>query len=180
MPIVFQPWVGGRAVPRVLGNLSQWIPPLGVTGGLGQRVRKGGESLKTTQQAGRKGRRLESALLASLRSLLLQVVGGVRAGSAEGPGAPASPAGRGRAQVPGGRGAGAEPAQVVWGCEGARNGAKTVFCFVLFSMGGGILLFDGGFGGMFAINVAGGGSKRVSAAQRFACDQLSCKCDRRF
>lgn len=45
---------GGRAAPRVLGNFSQWIPPLGVTGGLGQHVRKGGESLKTTQQARRK------------------------------------------------------------------------------------------------------------------------------
>lgn len=45
---------GGRAAPRVLGNFNQWIPPLGVTGGLGQQVRKGGESLKTTQQAVRK------------------------------------------------------------------------------------------------------------------------------
>lgn len=41
----------GRAAPRVLGNSSQWFPPLGVMGGLGQRARKGGESLKTTQQA---------------------------------------------------------------------------------------------------------------------------------
>lgn len=138
MPIVFQPWAGGRAVPRVLGNLSQWIPPLGVTGGLGQRVRKGGESLKTTQQAGRKGRRLESALLDSLRSLLLQVVGGVRAGSAEGPGAPAGPAGRGRAQVPGG-GRARSPHRLC----GAAEGPETVQrgSFVLFSMGGGILLF---------------------------------------
>lgn len=44
----------GRAAPRGSGPSSQWVPPLGVTGGLGQRVGEGGESLKTTQQAPRK------------------------------------------------------------------------------------------------------------------------------
>lgn len=49
-------------------------------------------------------------------------------------------------------------------------------------MGGGILLFcfDGDFGGMFAINMAGVGSKQVATAQRLACDQLSFKYYRRF
>lgn len=42
------------------------------------------------------------------------------------------PRGAGGRRYRRGRGAGAEPAQVVWGCGGARNGAKRVFCFVFY------------------------------------------------
>lgn len=50
--------------------------------------------------------------------------------------------------------------------------------FFFLPMGGGNLLFCfyGDFGGMFAVNMSGGGraggSESVSAAQRLACDQL--------
>lgn len=77
-----------------------------------------------------------------------------------------------------------QPAWVVLSCKLDRNGQKRVLGF--FPMGGGILLFCiyGDFGGMFAINMAGGGRpgerKQVSTAQRSACDQLSLQYCRRF
>lgn len=84
---------GGRAAPRVWGSSSQWIPPLGVTGGLGLHVRKGGESLKTTQQVLKEGRLLESDLLASVQAFCSRWSATVGVEAQEGPG------GRGAAQV---------------------------------------------------------------------------------
>lgn len=63
-----------------MGNFSQWIPPLGVAGGLGQHVRKGGEEFENNPAGSKEGRRLESDLLAFRASILLQVIGGVRGG----------------------------------------------------------------------------------------------------
>lgn len=119
----------GKGSPRVSGSCSQRIPPLGVLGGLGQHVRKGGESLKTSQPALRE----EESWEVTCSPLSQQFAPGGRAG---GEGIPAVPAWRGTAWHSGAPSAGnlgcRRTLQLVWELGTAQELGLFFFLFLVF------------------------------------------------
>lgn len=119
----------GKGSPRVSGSCSQRIPPLGVLGGLGHHVRKGGESLKTSQPALRE----EESWEVTCSPLSQQFAPGGRAG---GEGIPAVPAWRGTAWHSGAPSAGnlgcRRTLQLAWELGTAQELGLVFFSFSCF------------------------------------------------